>query len=71
MNDVLTGKVEGRGNLGLASFFRMTLSSHQLGTSIAELNPGKGVDGVVDAVMVRYVASCQPTISSINNGIDL
>ena len=64
MQDIAAGQVKGRGDLRPAGFLFMPLPPHQFRTGQAELNPGKGVDGIVNAPVTgdkaaQHLAVCR------------
>lgn len=69
MQDILTGQIERRGDFCPPDRFGITLLFHQFRTGKAQLHTRKGVNGIVDAAVVRNIAAGHAAIGSIDDGI--
>lgn len=63
------GQVEGGRDLRLPGGFLAALSAHQFRAGLPQLNAGKGVDGVVDAAVVRAVAAGHAAVGGVHDGV--
>ena len=57
VQDIPAGQMERRGDLGLAGRLKMTLLLQQGCAGKPKLDPGGGVDGIVDALVVWHIAA--------------
>ena len=71
MQDILAGQIERRRNFCPPGGFGIALLLHQLRTGKAQFHTRKGVNGIVDATMVRNIAAGHTAVGSIDNGIAL
>ena len=69
MQNIFTRQIVSRCDLCLSGRFLISLLIHDICTGIAQLNPGIGMDTVIDTVMTRLVATGHPTVSSIHDCI--
>ena len=66
---IAAGQIKCRGDFCLPGGFWVPLLFHQFFTGKAQLHPGIGVDGVVDAAVVRAVAAGHAAVGGVDNGI--
>ena len=66
---IAAGQIERRGDLCLTGGLGITLLPHQLRTSKAQLHARKGVNGVVDATVVRNIAAGHAAVGSVDDSI--
>mgnify|MGYP000264278731 CR=1 FL=1 len=69
MQHIAAGKVEGGGDLGLTGWLRTSLLLHNFGAGQPQLDPGIGMDGVVDTAVIWNVAAGETGVCRIDNGI--
>ena len=70
MDDVFARQVVGLGNLGMARWFFMALTEHQLMAFFAQLYARGGMDGVVDATVQRVETPQHLAVGGVDDGVD-
>jgi len=69
MNHIFTGQIKGRRHLCFACFFFISLFFHQFRTRNTQLHPCKGVNGVINASVIRTETAEHLTVGSIYNSV--
>ena len=70
VENIARWQIVARCDLGLAGRFEMALRFHDAVTFEAQLHAGEGVDGVVDAVVVRLIAAGHAAVGGVDDGVD-
>ena len=71
MQNIPAGKIECGRDLCLPDCLAVPLPLHQLRTGKAELNPGIGVNGIVDTAVAGAEAPEQLAVGGVDNGVAL
>ena len=69
VQDAAAGQVEGRCDLGVARFLGAPLLCHDFGAGGSELHTGIGVNGIVDAAVIRVKAAEQAAVCGVYDRI--